>query len=128
MSLSVSSYWAHPGALAMFPALELAWMAASPLVLVTAVASAVACVRRGVIPPKILRFETRLAAVACVLMAMFLAACCCWVATGGAAAGRPGLFHAGLVDVAGLAVLALAFGVAQQAARTAVTGLRVTGR
>ena len=30
-TLSVSSYWAHPGALAGFPAAELAWMAASPL-------------------------------------------------------------------------------------------------
>ena len=131
MSLSVSSYWAHPGALATFPAPELAWMAASPLVFVVAVASAVSCVRRVALPPKVLRVETRLAAAACVIMATFLAACCCWVATGGAARraadGPPGLFHAGLIDVAGLAVLALALGTAQQAARTAVTRLKLAG-
>jgi hypothetical protein len=131
MSLSVSSYWAHPGALATFPAPELAWMAASPLVFVVAVASAVSCVRRVALPPKVLRVETRLAAAACVIMATFLAACCCWVATGGAARGAadgpPGLFHAGLIDVAGLAVLALALGTAQQAARTAVTRRKLAG-
>ena len=37
-TLSVSSYWAHPAALAAFPAGEIAWMAVSPLALVTAVA------------------------------------------------------------------------------------------
>lgn len=64
--------------------------------------------------------ETRLAAVACAVMAIFLAGSCCWIATGG---GQPSLFHAGTIDVAGAGVLAAALAVARQAARTA--GLRI---
>ena len=58
-----------------------------------------------------------------------LAGCSCWVATGGQRAGgqrsggQPSLFHAGLIDVAGIAVLALALAIAVQAARTARRGL-----
>jgi hypothetical protein len=120
LSLSVSSYWAHPAALASFPAPELAWMAASPVVLTAAVISVAICVRRVALPPKVLRFESRIAATACAIMAAFLAGCCCWVATG----DQRSLFHAGLIDIAGIAVLALALLVAQHAARQARTGLR----
>jgi hypothetical protein len=119
-SLSVSAYWAHPGALAAFPPAELAWMAVSPVALVCAVTAAVRLVRRTELPPRLLAFEARLGVAACAAMAVFLAGCSCWVATG----GQRSLFHAGLIDVAGVAVLALAFGVAQQAARTA----RLAGR
>jgi hypothetical protein len=45
-TLSVSSYWAHPSALASFPAAELAWMALSPLVMVGLVGGGAALVRR----------------------------------------------------------------------------------
>jgi uncharacterized membrane protein len=120
LSLSVSSYWAHPGALAAFPAPELAWMAASPVALAVAVTSGAICVRRVDLPPEILRLQARLAATACAVMAAFLAGCSCWVATG----GRQNLFHAGLIDVAGIAVLTFALLVAQHAARQAFTGLR----
>ncbi|WP_300603439.1 hypothetical protein, partial [Trebonia sp.] len=119
MSLSVSAYWAHPGALAAFPGAELAWMAVSPLALACAVAAAATLVRRTELPPRLLAFETRLAAAACAVMAVFLAGCSCWVATG----GQRSLFHAGLVDVAGVAVMALALAVARQAARTARVAL-----
>jgi hypothetical protein len=115
-SLSVSSYWAHPGALAAFPAAELAWMAASPLTVACAVTAAAKLVRRAELPPRVLALETRLAAVACAVMAIFLAGCCCWVESGGA---QPSLFHAGIIDVAGAGVLAVALAVARQAARTA---------
>lgn len=115
-SLSVSSYWAHPGALAAFPAAELAWMAISPLAAACAVTAAAKLVRRTELPPRVLALETRLAAVACAVMAIFLAGSCCWVASGG---GQPSLFHAGIIDVAGAGVLAVALAVAQQAARTA---------
>jgi hypothetical protein len=115
-SLSVSSYWAHPGALAAFPAAELAWMAVSPLAVACAVIAAAKLVRRAELPPRALAIETRLAAVACVVMAIFLAGSCCWIATGG---GKPSLFHAGIIDVAGAGVLAVALAVARQAARTA---------
>jgi hypothetical protein len=126
-TLSDSSYWAHQGALLGFPAAEVAWMAVSPLALIAIVASAVVIVRRTELPLPILAFETRLAAVACPVMVVILAGCGCWVATEGqSAGGQPGLFHAGLIDVAGIAVLALALGVAVQAARTASRSLRLT--
>jgi hypothetical protein len=114
-SLSVSAYWAHPGALAAFPVAELAWMAVSPVALAAAVLAAATLVRRAELRPRLLAFETRLAIAACAVMAVFLAGCGCWVATG----GQRNLFHAGLIDVAGIAVMALALGLARQAARTA---------
>jgi hypothetical protein len=123
-SLSVSAYWAHPAALAAFPAAELAWMAVSPLALAAAVTAAAALVRRAGFPPRLLAFEARLGTVACAVMAVFLAGCSCWVATG----GQRSLFHAGLIDVAGVAMMALALGIAQQAARTARLELRFAGR
>jgi hypothetical protein len=114
-SLSVSSYWAHPGALATFPAAELAWMAVSPLAAACAVTAAAKLVRRTELPPHLLRLEIRLAAAVSAAMAVFLAGSCCWVASG----GQRSLFHAGLIDVAGTVVLAVALAVAGQAARTA---------
>jgi hypothetical protein len=114
-SLSVSAYWAHPGALAAFPAAELAWMAVSPLALACAVTAVATLVRRTELPPGLLVFEARLGAVACVAMAVFLGGCSCWVATG----GQRSLFHAGLIDVVAVAVMTLALAVGQQAARTA---------
>jgi hypothetical protein len=123
-SLSVSSYWAHPGALAGFPAAEVGWMAVCPLAQLVAVASAAVVVRRAGLPARVLAFETRLAGAACAVILLLLAGCSCWVATGGQPAkGGSGLFHAGLIDVAGIAVLALALAVAVQAARTARRGL-----
>jgi hypothetical protein len=125
-TLSDSSYWAHQGALLGFPAAEVAWMAVSPLALIAAVASAVVIVRRIGLPLPILAFETRLAAVACPVMVAILAGCGCWVATEGqSAGGQPSLFHAGLIDVVGIAALALALAVAVQAARTASRSLRL---
>jgi hypothetical protein len=128
-SLSVSSYWAHPGALGAFPAPEVAWMAVCPLAQAAAVISAAIVVRRSALSARVLAFETRLAAAACTVMILLLAGCSCWVATGGQPAGgqrsggQPSLFHAGLIDVAGIAVLALALAIAVQAARTARRGL-----
>jgi hypothetical protein len=124
-TLSDSSYWAHQGALSGFPAAEVAWMAVSPLALTAAVASAVVIVRRLELPLPVLAFETRLAAVACAVMVVILAGCGCWVATEGQSGGRPSLFHAGLIDVAGIAALALALAVAVQAVRTASRSLRL---
>ena len=45
-SLSISSYWAHPGALLGFPAPEVAWMVVSPLALVGMVVGATKILRR----------------------------------------------------------------------------------
>ena len=60
--------------------------------------------------------------LACAVMAVFLAGCGCWVAAGGQRGLGPA--RAGLIDVAGVAVMALALAVAGQAARTARVGLR----
>ncbi len=116
-TLSVSSFWAHPAALAAFPAAELTWMALSPLALACLVTGAAAVVRRTELSPAALRFETRLARAACLTMAVFLGAGCVWIAD---RAPRPGsLFHPGAIDVAGLAVMALALATGWQAARQA---------
>jgi hypothetical protein len=116
-TLSVSSFWAHPAALAAFPAAELTWMALSPLALACLVTGAAAVVRRTELSPAALRFETRVARAACLTMAVFLGAGCVWIAD---RAPRPGsLFHPGAIDVAGLAVMALALATGWQAARQA---------
>ena len=123
-TLSVSSFWAHPAALAAFPAAELAWMALSPLAVAGAVAGAVTAVRRagqspGVLSPAVLRFETRLGRAACAAMAVFLAGACAWVT-----ARATGPFRPGTIDAAGLAVLTLALTVGRQAATQARVGAR----
>ena len=132
-TLSVSSFWAHPAALAAFPAAELAWMALSPLAVAGAVTGAAAVVRRAGLSLRVLRFETWLGRAACAAMAVFLAGACAWVAAplgaallGASGAGRaPGaMFRPGLIDVAGLVVLALALAVAHQAAGQARAGAR----
>lgn len=117
-TLSVTTYWLHPAALATFPAAELAWMAASPVALACAAGGAATLVRRVELPRRLLAGQARLAAGACGVMLAFFAGCGCWVATGG-----QGLFHAGAIDAAGVAALAATLSVAGQAARHARYGL-----
>ncbi|HMH39137.1 MAG TPA: hypothetical protein VK584_19575, partial [Streptosporangiaceae bacterium] len=121
-TLSVSSFWAHPAALAAFPAAELTWMALSPLTLAWLVTGAATTVRRAELSPALLRFEGRLGVAACVTMAAFLGGGCAWLAGRTAPPGSP--FRPGAIDVAGLAVMALALAVARQALRQARTGAR----
>jgi len=126
-TMSVSAYWAHPSALAAFPAAEIAWMAVSPLAVASAVTGAAKAVRRADLSPGVLRFEIRLASAACAVMAVFLAGCCLWVVDGGA--GQANLFHAGTIDLLAIAVLTIALAVARQAANEARRGgLRLTVR
>ncbi|MGO8893154.1 MAG: hypothetical protein ACLQB1_26225 [Streptosporangiaceae bacterium] len=125
-TLSVSSFWAHPAALAAFPAAELAWMALSPLAAACVVAGAAAAVRRTELPPGVLRFEVRLGIAACVTMAVFLGGCSAWITD--RAPGPGNLFHPGAIDVAGAAVMAAAVAVAQRAARQARAGGRRPSR
>ena len=47
LTLWVSSYWAHPGSLALFPATELAWMAVSPVAIAFLLAGATKTIRRA---------------------------------------------------------------------------------
>ncbi len=117
-TLSVSSYWAHPAALADFPAAELAWMILSPLAAAAMMAGAAKAIRRASLSPGLLRWEARLGTAACVTMALFLIGSGWWIA------GRnQGLFHAGAIDMAGAAVMTIALAVAERAARQARLGV-----
>jgi hypothetical protein len=116
-TLSVSSYWVHPGLLARFPLPEVAWMALSPLALAGAAAGLVMVVRRLDVPPRLLRYLTVLAAAASLFAVAVLAGAASWVL--GHGPGQAGLFQPGLVDAAGLAIMATALVVALRA----VTGI-----
>ena len=125
-TLSVSSFWAHPAALAAFPAAELAWMALSPLAVASVVAGAATVIRRTELSPGLLDFEIRLGGAACVTMAVFLGGCCAWIAD--RAPGPGNLFHAGAIDLAGVAVMIAILAVARQAARQAASHARAGAR
>ena len=54
-TLWVSSYWAHPGSLALFPAAELAWMAVSPVATAFLLTGATKTIRRAGLSSRTLR-------------------------------------------------------------------------
>jgi hypothetical protein len=112
-TLSVSSYWAHPAALAAFPTAELAWMAISPVALVCLAVGAVKIVRRLHLSPRLLRYEARLGVTAVLATIALLCGTWAWVIDGGP--GPKNLFHAGFIDVAGLVMMAAASVVAFRA-------------
>jgi hypothetical protein len=123
-TLWVSAYWAHPAALAAFPAAEIAWMALSPAALIVAVAGVAGLVRRLDLSVRMLRYEAWLASGAAAGMAVFLIGACCWVLAPDSGAG---LFHAGAIDAGSLAFMVLALGMARRAtglARKAALGSR----
>jgi hypothetical protein len=103
-TLSVSSYWAHPDALRAFPAAERAWMALSPIAIGCLAAGGAGTLRRLPLGAGVLRYELTLAAVACAGMLAFLVGASLWVVDGGP--GPHNLFHAGLINVVGLGVMA----------------------
>jgi hypothetical protein len=112
-TLSISSYWAHPFALASFPSAEIAWMAVSPVAMVSVVVGTAKIVRRVELGTRALRFEARLAGAAAIVMLLFLGACCGWIVDGGP--GPRNLFHAGAIDVAGMIVMGGALVVVHRA-------------
>jgi hypothetical protein len=114
-TLSVTSYWAHPAALLAFPAVEIAWMVISPAALALLAAGLARLVRRLDLPPRVLRYQARLGQLAAAGMAVFLAAAASWVLAAGHGPGN--LFRPGAIDVAALAVMALALAVGWQALR-----------
>lgn len=123
-TLSISSYWAHPGALLAFPAGEVAWMIVSPLAIVSMAVGATKIVRRLALSPAVLRYEGLLGRAAGGAMAVFLIGSCSWIVDGGP--GPRNLFHAGAIDFVGLAVMAAASVVAHRAAGNAHrAGLRL---
>jgi hypothetical protein len=120
-TLSVTSYWAHPGALLGFPPDELLWMVASPVAIVAAVAGGARTIRRLELSPRVLRFEHALARISCAAMIVFVAAVCCWIAAGGA--GPRDLFHVGAIDVAAVGAMVASLLVARRAGADARAAL-----
>jgi hypothetical protein len=126
-----SSFWGHWSSLSALSTQDLAWMAASPVVLAAAVAAAVTLVRRAELPPRLLAYEVRLATAACVVMSVFLVGCGSWVWAGrppGLAPAGVADGHAGLIDLAATVLLALALAAAYRAQGTATRGLRPVRR
>jgi hypothetical protein len=116
-TLWITSYWAHPGALAAFPASELAWMLVSPLALAAMLIGATRTLRRVHRSPRLLAYNRQLGTVAVAAMAVFLAGAGSWVVSGSAA--PRGLFRVGAIDDLGLAVMAAALIVASRFLRRA---------
>ena len=127
LSYWFSAAWAHWSWLTGFGGWELAWMAASPLALAAAMTATATLLRRVELSPRLLSYETRLAAAGCAVMGIFLVGCGYWIYTGRHPAG-PIDAYPGLTDVAATACLALALAAAYQAQRTALHGLRLAER
>ena len=119
-TLWVSSYWAHPGSLAMFPAAELAWMVVSPVAIAVLLTGAATTVRRAGLSSRTLRYEAFLARAAVFGMFTFLLGACTWVVSGGP--GPRNLFHAGAIDMAAIIVMTTALAVAYRAIQRARSG------
>ena len=119
-TLWVSSYWAHPGSLALFPAAELAWMAVSPVAIAFLLTGATKTIRRAGLSSRTLRYEAFLARAAAFGMFTFLLGACTWVVSGGRGPGN--LFHAGAVDMAAIIVMTAALAVAHRAIQRARYG------
>jgi hypothetical protein len=113
-TLSVSSFWAHPALLGIFPAAQLAWMASSPFAVIGLVASLATVMRRLVLSAGTLRYVAHLATAASAAAVLFLAGAASWVF--GTGPGQTGLFRPGLVDSAELLIMAIALAVALRAA------------
>jgi hypothetical protein len=115
ITLSVTSYWVHPAALARFPAQEVGWMIVSPIAFLAVVVGVAKVVRRTELPASVTRYLGRLMAPAASTMFVFLLGVSFWIA---AAPGRhPLLFRTGLVDLAGAAVMACALLLVRRASQ-----------
>jgi hypothetical protein len=114
-TLWITSYWAHPAALATFPASEVAWMVASPIAMFAVVIGVAKTLRRLPLSSRILRYESWLGLTAAVISAAFLAGASSWVISGGPS--PRGLFQVGTIDGVGIAVMAAALILAFRAAQ-----------
>jgi hypothetical protein len=121
-TLSVSSYWMHPGALSSFPTSELVWMAISPMAIFCVVVGAASTVRRLDLSPKALRYESMLGSLATFTMIVFLTGCCLWIVDGGT--GPRDLFHIGVINVIEVAAMGMALVVARLAVHRSASACR----
>jgi hypothetical protein len=118
-TLWITSYWAHPGALASFPTSEIAWMVASPIALLAVLIGAAKTLRRLPLSPRVLRYESWLGTAAALAMAAFLAGAGSWIISGGPA--PRGLFRVGAIDSVGVAVMTATLILAFRAAQRTLT-------
>jgi len=129
LTLGISSYWAHPAALGAFPTREVLWMAASPIVMVAAATGAAMTLRRLELSERVARFELRVGLAATAVMGAFLCGAVLWLFDH---QPRPrsiptDLFHVGVIDVVGVAVMAIATLLAWRAAQRGLAS-RVVAR
>jgi hypothetical protein len=123
-TLWMTSYWAHPGRLAAFPATELIWMVASPAALLAVLVGGARLLRTLPLSAATLRYELRVGAAAAVAMAVLLAGAGSWVISGGAA--PRGLFRVGALDAAGVAAMSAALLLGYQALRRGLAAVHAT--
>jgi hypothetical protein len=113
----ITSYWAHPAMLAAFPLSQIAWMVLSAAASGCMITGAVQLLHRIELSPRTFRYEIWLGNAAWAGMAAFLAGALSWFLSAGTR--TPPLFHAGAVDEAGIAVLAIAITAGVAAGRRA---------
>lgn len=123
LTLFVTSYWLHPGALEHFPAAEIVWMVVSPIALAVLVAGAQRLLQRLEVSARVVAYHRRLAAVVAASMALFVLGASLWVVDGGP--GPRDLFQTGVIDTLELAALAVTAGVAVRASSRATGALRL---
>jgi hypothetical protein len=113
----MTTYWAHPAALAALPAGQIAWMVVCPAALGGLITGSGLLLRRVEMSPRVLRYETWLAHAAGAAMAVFAVGALWWLLT---AAGQSGAtFRAGTMDDGMVSVLAVAVAAGLTAARRA---------
>jgi len=118
----ISAYWAHPAALAAFPAGQLAWMALCPLAIGALCTGAARLTLRAGMPARALRYARKMSWLAAGGLGAFVTGAACWL---GPAGPRAPLFQAGLIDRAGLAVLLTAALAGAAATRRTLAGVPV---
>ena len=115
VTMWVTSYWAHPAALAAFPAGQIFWMAISPVATGCLVAGTALAIRRLPLSPGTLRYEARVAVVGGAGVVLLVAGTVSWLSAAGS--DPVPLFRAGIVGQASLMVLAVAAFAGVSAAR-----------
>lgn len=122
----ITSYWAHPVALAGFPAAQIGWMVACPVAIGCVVTGAVLLLRRVPLSPRAFRYEAGVAFAAWAASLAFCGGALCWLASAGGGPRPESLFRVGAIDRAGFAVLVVAVLGCAAAARQARAAAQAT--
>jgi hypothetical protein len=111
----ITSYLAHPGALAAFPVGQLAWMAACPAAIGALITGAARLLRGVGQSPGALRYEKWLAGIAGAGLLLLTGGALSWLLSPGA--GVIPAFHVGLIDKATMLAVVLLAAAGWQALR-----------